>query len=490
MKEIKQLAKQTAVYGLSTTIGRFLNYLLIFLHTSVFKPEELGVVTNLYAYFAFLIVILTYGTETGYFRYVEREKDKDKIYSTLFTSLFCTSSLFVLITIFFALPIAKAINYDYNKEFIVWFGLIIGLDTFCSIPLARLRYENRAIDFAKINIICIIVNILLNLYFLLLAPYLSIKLSGSALGIVFNSKPDIKYVFIANLIASIVKIGLLSFFIKPKKFVFDFSLLKMVLKYSYPILIIGIAGMINQNADKILMPFLIEEADEPIKQLGIYGANFKLSVIMIVFIQMFRYAAEPFFFSKEKQYNAKEIYAQVMKYFILFSLFIIVGIVMYLDVLKYLIGDMYFSGSHVVPYILFGNMFLGIFYNLSIWYKLNNITLYGALIALIGSSISITLNVVLVPRIGYIGAAYAIFSSYFAMMIISFIWGRKYYKVNYPLKSILGYFMFALVFIICSRRIVIDNIAAKYICKTFLFFIFTAGIIIKERKFIKELRKG
>ncbi|MBN1182158.1 MAG: polysaccharide biosynthesis protein [Bacteroidales bacterium] len=487
MKDLKILAKQTAIYGLSSTLGRFLNYLLIFLHMNVFNPSDLGVVSNLYAYFGLLIVVLTYGTETGYFRFVEKEKDKEKIYSTLLSSLFITSGLFILITLLFPESIAKAINYEHNKEYIVLFGIIIGLDTFCSIPLARLRHENKAMLFAKINIISIVINIALNLYFLLLAPYLSRIIPENSIFNIFNGTTSIVYVFIANLIASIGKFIMLLFSLKIYRIEFDFTLLKKILNYSYPILIIGIAGVINQSADKMIMPFLIDKADDPLGQLGIYAANYKLSVIMIVFIQMFRYAAEPFFFSKAKDDDANIVYAQVMKYFVLFSLVITVATVCFIDLFRLVASDEYFSGSKIVPIVLIGNVFLGIFYNLSIWYKLKDLTLYGALIAVIGSIVNIALNIVLVPKIGYMGAAYACISGYFIIMIIAYIWGQKVMRIDYPVKEITYYFLFALSIIITSRLVKLNNMVLNYAFKTILFFIFTGLIFYNERKIFFEI---
>ena len=454
---------------------------------NVFNPSDLGVVSNLYAYFGLLIVLLTYGTETGYFRFVEKEKDKDKIFTTLLTSLFITSGLFIIATIVFPGAIAKVINYEHNKEYIILFGLIIGLDTFCSIPLARLRHENKAMLFAKINIISILINIVLNLYFLLLAPYLHKKVPETSVLNIFNETPTIVFVFIANLVASFGKFVLLLFSLKIRRIDFDFSVLKKILNYSYPILIIGVAGVINQSADKILMPFLIDKADNPYGQLGIYGANYKLTVIMIVFIQMFRYAAEPFFFSKAKDDDANDVYAQVMKYFVLFSLLITVATVCFIDLLRLVTSDEYFSGSKIVPIVLIGNVFLGIFYNLSIWYKLKDLTLYGAFIAIVGSIVNISMNVILVPRIGYMGAAYACVSGYFVIMVISYFWGQKVMKIKYPVKEIGLYFILALGIIIASRLVNIDNKILNYSYKTILFFIFTGLIFYNERKLIFEI---
>ncbi len=482
LNPLKQLAGQTAVYGLGTIVPRLLNYLLLTpFYTRVFVKGEYGMVTELYAYVAFLMVLLTYGMETAYFRFVENAKNKDKVYTTVLTSLFTTSTLFIILVILFAQPLADIIRYSANVEYIVYFAFIIGIDAFSSIPFARLRQQKKPGRFAMIKIVNVVVNISLNLFFLWLCPLILKNNPDSIIGIFYSEEIGVGYAFISNLVATIVTLILLFPDIIKTRIQFDVDLLRNMLTYSLPLLVVGLAGMVNEVSDKIFLKYLWPDPETALDQVGIYGACFRLAVLMTLFTQMFRYAAEPFFFAQAKEKNSKTVYADVMKYFIIFGLIIFLVIMLYIDIFKYFIGSNFREGLYVVPIVLFANLFLGIFYNLSVWYKLTNLTRYGAAIAIIGATITIILNIILIPVIGYLGSAWAHFACYFVMMIISFFWGKKYFPINYDLKRIFFYIILAVALYAVSNYIKPQVFALQLLVNTILLIIFLATVYRFEK---------
>ncbi|MCF6364788.1 MAG: oligosaccharide flippase family protein [Bacteroidales bacterium] len=496
---IKKLIGQTAVYGLSSIVGRFLNYLLVPLYTSLFVTSEYGIVTELFAYAGFLMVFLTYGMETAYFRFSEKHDNPSKVFSTAVSPILFTSSLFIAVVILFSKSIADTLQYPDNVEYIVWFAFIIGLDSITAIPFAKLRRENKAIKFVTFKFINIGLNIGLNLFFLLLCPILSENNPDSFISGFYSKNIGIGYIFISNLIASSVTLLLfLPDFLKAK-LIFSKKLLKQLLFYGFPLLFAGLAGMINEVIDRILLKYLIvipegiENAHEYVmSQIGIYGANYKLSVLVILFIQAFRYAAEPFFFSQEKKENAKKVYAAVMKYFVIFGLFIFLSIMLYIDIVKYFISnESYWVGLDIIPILLVANLFLGVVYNLSVWFKLTDKTKYGAYIAGVGALITIGVNTVLIPVFGYLGSAWAHFSCYLAMMIISYFLGRKYYRINYPLKDIFIYVLFAGAIYAGSLFFEFKG-SVKYLVNTGFILSFIIFVVLKEKLYLRLLsaKKG
>ena len=481
MNKLKSLAGQTIVYGFGTIVPRVLNYLLLTpFYTRIFEKGEYGIVTELYAYVAILLVLLTYGMETGFFRFYNSENNKNKVYTTSILTLLFTSSVFVLVVSFLKTDIAGLLKYPNNVEYIMWFSLIVAFDAFTTIPFAKLRADNKALLFSIIKISNVSVNIFFNLLFFVFLPdHPEWRLSE----IIYNENIGVGYAFISNLIASSFTIVLLLPTILQLKGSYDFSLVKKILNYSYPLLIVGAAGMINEVADKIFLKFLIVDKTVAMEQVGIYGANYKLAVLMTIFIQMFRYAAEPFFFANEKEKNAKNLYADVMKYFVIFGLLIYMFVILYIDIVKYFIDIKFHEGLKIVPVVLLANLFLGIYYNLSVWYKLTNKTIYGAIIAAFGAILTIALNFILIPKIGYYGSAIATIVCYFSMMFISFWWGRKVYYIMYDLKSIGLYFFVALIFTILSMNINFEQIGFKYLFSTGLIVIFLLLISYKEKLF-------
>ncbi len=491
MGVIKKLAGQTLIYGLGTIAPRLLNYLLLTpFYTEIFQKSEYGIVTELYAYVALMLVLLTYGMETTFFRFIEKEPQKNHVFSTISLSLLITSGFFVFLIFSFTDPIASFIKYEHNPEYIQILSIILALDAFIAIPFARLRFENKAVRFSSLKIINILINIALNLTFFVWMPRLYASDSASFLLNFYNPEIGVGYAFIANLVATVITSLLLLPEILKIRFQFDWSMYKSMLRYAWPLVILGIAGMINEVSDKFIFKFLmkvpegIEDGNEYLMSLvGVYGANTKLAVLMMLFIQMFKFAAEPFFFSQAKEKNSKATYAEVMKYFVVFGLFIFLSVMLYLDVVKFFINQRYHEGLFVVPIILLGNLFLGIFYNLSVWYKLNDLTRYGAVIAVVGSVITLIINIIFVPIYSYSAAAWAHFFSYFVMMLLSYWWGRKYFPVNYPLKSIGAYFALALLLFFIHQLLPNElEVWMKYTIRSLLLATFVLVVFKVEKK--------
>ncbi|MEG1555651.1 MAG: oligosaccharide flippase family protein, partial [Bacteroidales bacterium] len=392
MASIKKLAGQTAIYGFSTILGRLLNYLLVPLHTYLFAPAQYGVVGELYAWVSLFIVILTYGMETAFFRYSQIEQYKNRVYSTISISLLFTSTLFIALCTVFSSDIATWLHYENHPEYITWLSIIIGIDALTSIFFARLRYLMKAVRFAAIKITNILINVTLNLFFLLLCPYLlKQNMAVEFVNMIYHPEIGVGYIFISNLVASVATLLLLLPEILKVKFTFDWKLWKEMFIYAFPLLILGLAGIVNETMDRVLLKNL-SPPDIAQSQVGIYSACYKISIMMTIFIQAFKYAAEPFFFNKSKDKDAKETYAEVMTVFVLICSVIFVGIMLYIDIVKYFVGIQYHVGLEVVPILLLANLFLGIFYNLSIWYKLTGQTKFGAYISIFGAIITLVLN--------------------------------------------------------------------------------------------------
>lgn len=437
---IKKLASQTAVYGLSSIIGRFLNYLLTPLYTYSFVPQEFGVVVELYTYTSFLAVILTYGMETAFFRFSESQKDNNSVFSTATISILITTFTFLLLGIFLHQNIANFLGYSQNTNYIIWFILIIAIDALTAIPFAKLRQQNKALKFALIRLVNIGVNIFLNIFFIVWAPKYFAEYWF------YSPTIGVGYIFIANLLASFVTLILLLPEFKFLKNGFSILLWKQMIKYAFPLLIAGLAGMINETMDRVLLKFLLPANSNIMEQIGIYGACYKISIIMTIFIQTYRYAAEPYFFNEHKKSDAKNTYAQTMKYFFIVCMFIFLLTTFYLDIVKLFIGEAYREGLNVVPILLLANLALGVFFNLSVWYKLSGQTKFGAYLTILGAVITIVANFILVPILGYTGAAWATLICYFVMTVTSYFIGQNYYTIPYDLKKIGLYFALGMLF--------------------------------------------
>lgn len=423
MSEMKSLAKDTAIYGLSSIIGKFLNYLLVPLYTYVLaRTDDYGIVTNLYAWTALLLVILTYGMETGFFRFANREDyDAKSVYKTAFLTLLSTSTLFALLVVVFQQPIADGMGYSGHESFITMMAITVALDAFACIPFAYLRYQKRPILFAALKLLFVVLNIGFNLLFLVV------------LGL-----NDVFYVFLSNILATIIQTLCLLPFTLPKGGHYDAQVLKQMLRYSLPLLVLGVAGIMNQTLDRILFPYLYTGADAQ-AQLGIYGACFKVAMVMMMFTQAFRYAYEPFVFAKHKDRQSVEAYADAMKYYIIFSYLILLGVIFYLDIFRYIVSSAYWEGLKIVPVVLWTYVFQGVYFNLSFWYKLTDETKWGAYFSLIGLVITLVLQIVGVPLIGYWASCGSSLVCYFVIMLLSYFIGQKKAPIPYDIQRILLY---------------------------------------------------
>ncbi len=456
MAAIRKLAGQTLVYGFTTILGRILNYLLVPLHTRIFKPEEYGVVAELYAYVTFLLVVYSYGMETGFFRFSNKSDSPIKVFSTAFFSLVGSTVLFTTLLLFFSGEIATLLDYQDHPEYIVYILLILAFDTIAVIPFARLRYQEAAWRFATIKNLNILINVGLNVFFLLLCPFLldngPLFMKGW-INWLYSQEIGVGYVFIANLVASIVTLLMLTGEMRAIRLTIDWAIWKSMLKYAAPLLIVGLAGMVNETIDRVLLKhFLPYGPEKNMAQLGMYGACYKLSIFMTLSVQAFRYAAEPFFFSESKKQDPRQTYAKVMTYFVFAGSVIFLGVTLYIDILKYFVGSQYYEGLKVVPVLLLANLFLGIYYNLAIWYKLTEQTYLGAMIAILGALVTLGLNIWWIPIFGYMGSAWATFFSYLMMVLVSYILSRKYYQIPYSIGRILFYLVLAVFLYFLSNH--------------------------------------
>ena len=486
---IKQLFGQTAVYGLGIVLPRLLNYLLLTpFYTRVFEKASYGVITELYAYVVFLLVILTYGMETGYFRYASNSDQKEKVYTTVLGSLFFTSTLFIVSMILWGGSLSKVIGYGEHPEYIRWLALIIGIDAFTSIPFARIRLYNKAGKYALIRFVEVSINIVLNLFFLYYCPR---HTDNGLVSLVYREEIGVGYVLISNMVASIIKlIVLLPEILAAFSASFDRKLMGRLLKYSYPLLVAGMAGTVNEALDRILLKHLLPPDQNPMEQLGIYGANYKLAVLMTLFVQMFRYAAEPFFFSKSGEKNAKKLYADVMTFFVVAGLAIFLLVNLYMDYFILFIGKSFREGSHIVPVILMANLVMGIFFNLSIWYKLTNKTMIGATLVILGACITVVINTAFIPRYGYVASAWAHLICYSVMVVLSFLWSRKHYPIPYRIGKILAYMGLALVIYLLNELFLQELFKYKDLTGLVLMGLFVAVVYFRERKTFNAYKNG
>ena len=498
---MKSLAKDTAIYGVSSILGRFLNWCLVPMYTFTLKnPAEYGIITNLYAWTAFIVVILTYGMETGFFRFINKDKETaNKVYSTSLICLGFSSLLFVILCYFFDKSFATSIDIGNHPEYIWMLGIIIAMDAFGTIPFAYLRYKNRPIKFAGLKLVMIAVNIIFNIFFLITCPWLH-RINPGLISWFYNPDYGVGYILVANLISTgVVTLALLPDILEAK-YEFDKALLKQMLKYSFPLLILSIAGVMNQSIDKILLPKVYPDVKEGMRLLGIYGACSKISLVLWMFTQAFRYAYEPYFFAHAKDKNSKTAYADAMKYFVIFSLIIFLGMEYYIDILKHIIEKSYWEGFKVVPIILMSYVFQGVFFNLSIWYKLTDKTMYGAYFSVLGAIITVIIIVVFVPYKtsygGYMAAAWAGFFCYLIIMLVSYFVGQKHFPIKYELKRIGWYFLLTLIlyFIFLWDKVDTHNVMLNYAIRTVILLGFIIYIVKKEKlleriPFFKKLSK-
>ena len=447
----------------------------------------------MYSYVAFLVILLTYGMETAYFRYTNKNTSNEfNVFSTVVKSVFTTSLLFVSLAIVFQQSLADLMKYPNHSEYIVWFALIVSMDALSSIPMARLRSLNKPMKFASVNLINVGVNIGINYFFLAYCmPNYQAGTTNWLIDTLYSPEIGVGYVFIANLAASGVKIILLlpSLVKLPGKF--DKVLLRQMVGYALPLLIAGLAGIINETLDRLMLKYMLYDVkgeEYTMIQLGIYGACYKLSIIITLFIQAYRYAAEPFFFSQEKEKGSKKIYALVMNYFVIVCASIFLGVMMFLDLIKHFIpNDEFWVGLQVVPILLMANVCLGIYFNQSIWYKLSDKTKYGAYIAIGGAIVTVSLNLVLIPIYGYLGSAWATLVVYASMVVASYIFGQKHYPIPYNLPKVLGYIALSIILFFVGTHMQVSFPDWHWL----IAFVFSLGFILSliliERKFEEKI---
>ena len=454
MAGLSSLAKDTAIYGLSSIVGRFLNYLLVPLYTATLSAAGggYGVITNVYAYTALLLVILTYGMETTFFRFANKEgEDPQRVYSTALLSVGATSLAFAVLVVAFVGPISAAMGYADHPSYVWVMAVTVALDAFQCIPFAYLRYKKRPVKFAALKLANILMSIALNLVFFLALPAWYESTDGEGLvGRIYSPEVGVGYAFYVNLFCSAALMLLLVKELTGFRYVLDRALLRRMLTYAWPILVLGIAGILNQTADKILFPYVYRGADAN-AQLGIYGAASKIAMIMAMITQAFRYAYEPFVFGKAKDRDNRETYAKAMKYFVIFTLLAFLAVVGYMDILRHLIGRDYWEGLGVVPIVMAAEIMMGVYFNLSFWYKLIDKTIWGAWFSGAGCLVLVIVNVVFVPRYGYMACAWAGFAGYGTAMLLSYFVGQKHYPINYPVKDMALYVVVAVVLCLAMR---------------------------------------
>ena len=463
MAGLKSLAKDTAIYGVSSIVGRFLNYLLVPIYT-ISMPASTGgygVITNMYAITALLLVLLTCGMETGFFRFANKgDDDPIRVYSTTLLTVGSISLSFLAVCLLFLKPIAGVMGYEEHPWYLGMMLIVIAMDAIQAIPFAYLRYKNRPIKFAALKMLFIFASIALNIVYF-----------------VFMKGTDVGAAFLINLICtSLVMVCLISE-LRGFRYTLDRDLVKRMFRYSFPILILGIAGILNQVVDKIIFPFVYPDEAEAAVQLGIYGATSKIAMIMAMFTQAFRFAYEPFVFGKSREKDNRQMYAQAMKFFIIFTLLAFLAVMFYLDILRYVIGRDYWEGLKVVPIVMAAEMFMGVYFNLSFWYKLTDETKWGAYFSITACAIVVLMNVFLIPVYGYVACAWAGFTGYAVAMLLSYFVGQKKYPINYDLKSIGGYVLLALVIYAVGEWMPLENTVLRLLFRTVLLAVFIAYII-------------
>ncbi len=492
MAGIKALAKDTAIYGLSSIIGRFLNWCLVPLYVWIFPTEEYGIVSYLYSFTAVALVVLTYGMETGFFRYANKHERPRTVYTTSLLSVGTTSLLFIVLLSLFLEPVSTAIKLPSHPEYVWMLGVIVAVDAFTNIPFAWLRYRKRAMRFATIKMLNVAVNIAANIFFLLCCPWLHTHAPAT---VDWFYTPcggqdfGIGWIFVANCLSTLVVVLMLLPDIPKRQYTFDRSLWGRMLHYSWPLLILGVAGIMSQNMGQIVIPYLFEDQNVARSMVGIYGANIKIAIVMVMFTQAFRYAYEPFIFARDGKdgENKDRAYCDAMKFFVVLGLFIFLGVMFYLPILKHFVSPAYWPGLEVVPIMMVAELFCGVAFNLSLWYKLTDRTAWGMYLSVGCFVVMLGLNLVLVPAIGapdgYMGSAWAALIAYGLMMVVSWAAGQKYYPLHYAYKRMGLYTLMAAALYVTGRYAFYfpDAMWATYLTRTALLAVYLGMVVKYER---------
>lgn len=494
MAGIKSLAKETAVYGLSSIIGRFLNWCLVPLYVYLFPADEYGIVSYLYSFTAVALVILNYGMETGFFRFANKHDDPEKVYTTSLAAVGSTSLCFIILLSVFIRPVADGLLLPLHPEYVWLLGVTVAIDAFSNIPFAYLRYKKKAYRFAGIKLLNVALNISLNLFFLLLCPVMAKSSWGVCIDWFYSPLGGeafgIGWIFVANIISSVAILIMLLPFLAGRRWRFEWRLVKEMLSYSWPLLILGVAGILSQNMGQMIIPYLFENNEEMAREMvGIYGANIKIAIVMVMFTQAFRYAYEPFIFAQAKNRgeDKNQAYCDAMKYFVIFGLLIFLGVMYFLPVLKHFIAPGYWSGLRVVPIMMAAELCFGVFFNLSLWYKLTDRTRWGMYLSLICFALMLGLNIWLVPLIGipdgYLGSAWAALISYFSVMLISYFVGRHYFPLPYDLGKMGLYTLLAAILYVAGEWCVFQQgMWLTYLLRVIFLALYVGAVYIFERK--------
>lgn len=474
MGKLTTIFKDTAIYGLSSIVGRFLNYLLVPLYTATLSAASggYGVITNIYAYVALALVLLTFGMETTYFRFTNKtHTDSETVYGTTLITVGTISLMFAVLVVLLLDPISHLMGYGDHPDYVAVMAITVAIDAFLCIPFAHLRQQRKSIKFAALKLLNIVITILLNLIYFY-----------------FMDGTDVGYVFYINMASTVLLALCLITEYGTFRWKLDMKLLRTMLSYSWPILILGIAGILNQTADKMLFPYIYEGSDMR-EQLGIYGACSKIAMIMAMITQAFRFAYEPIVFAGVKDKDQHEMYAKAMKFFIIFTLLAFLMVVGYMDILKYIIGSDYWPGLRVVPIVMAAEIMMGIYFNLSFWYKVIDKTIWGAIFSGIGCAVLIIVNVLFVPKYGYMACAWGGFAGYGVAMVASYFVGQKYYPIDYPIKDIALYVVLAWV---CFRLMELSadwSMIGQLAFNTLLIIIFVAVILKRDLPLDPILKK-
>lgn len=476
------MAKETFFYGMGSVLPRLLSWLLS-LYWAFALPQisDIGVLTNFYAWVALLQVILTYGMETGFFRYANKNDDPVKVFSTTFISIASTTLLFFVAALFLLKPAAFALGgAEMKPHYLLMLVVILCFDVLGAIPFANLRFKKRPIRFAVIKIANVALTILFNLFFFLACPWLRTIFPETFSW--FDIGRGVDYVLISNLTASVIQFLMVSPELKIR-FTFDRALLRKMLRYSFPILILGVAGILNQTVDKIIFPWVYPDKAAAFMELGIYGQNFKIAVIMVMFTQAFRYAFEPFIFARNKgAADDRQSFSDATRYFIIFGLLIFLVTTGYIDIIKKLIPESYHVGLKVVPVVLLGELFFGVYFNLSLWYKLTDQTRWGAYMSIFGFAVTIAINILFIPRFGYMACAWASFIANLAMMLVSYFLGQKNYPIPYNLRSA-GFFFLLSMILFAGIMLTYKNVPGlwlRLLVNTLLIAVYLFAVVKKE----------
>ena len=479
MANLKSLAKDTAIYGLSSIVARFINYLLVPIQTARFAASggEYGIITNVYAYVSLLIILLTFGMETTFFRFMSKEgEDPKKVYSTALTMVIMTSLVSAVLLMTFLHPIAASVGYADHPEYVAVMYITVAIDAFMAIPFAYLRYLHKPIKFAMLKIINILLNIALNLLYLIVLPALKLNPFG-----IYDEQftLDVTFVFYINLFCTCATLLMLWKEWTVQPFKIDKNTCKRMLSYTWPLLVMGLAGQLNQAASQILFPYLFDGSQEEARaQLGIYGACIKIAMIMVMITQAFRFAYEPFVFGKSKDKDNRETYAQAMKFYLIFTLLAFLVVMGYIDILKFLIGETYWEGLRVVPIVMAAEIMFGVFFNLSFWYKLTDRTIWGAYFSGFGAVVLIVIDILLIPRFSYMACAWAGFAAYATSMLLSYFIGQRYYPIAYPIRQMSAYVLLTIVlFLAMQYANSVLPLWAALIANTLLIVVFAVYLV-------------